>query len=407
MALYAIGGILFSLARYHWILLVIARFLQGIAVSGIELFLKALLPALRGPCFISVAQAMGSAIGPVVGVLISEQLGWEWMKRTSVLIVIVVAACMHFSIAPLPNSESVQGGRPSSWLNGPVDRIGLLLYCSSLAALVAALSCAEHLASWHSWMVLTPLALGVVLLYLFWVFEKQQERPLIPLPIFSDVRIVEAYVSVFGQGFVQDTMLAYQPLFLKTVSHQPLWEAAQSMFRSVTAFAVSRGLVRFLPRKNLTLAIRFSWIGAAVASLLWYVGGPNWIIQVALGGGLSCIFNTTRFLNMGADPPAVAAAKEIFPILQLLGSLTGSTLSSVIFGFTLRINPSKDLSQAESFKSGKFKALEPLELTKIQVEGLYQEAFYTIWKIMAGFACLGFLGSSFGWIKGRVQAWWV
>lgn len=261
MALYAWGAVfLFLYSASHPSVFLVGRGLQGIGVSGIELYLEHLEHTRSHRPLIHIAQFLGSIVGPHSGAAISESHSWRWIEIVNITAMIIATVLIYCSEGVLPRDQIELGGQPHSWLHGPVDFKGLLLYFFGFLLLAISISCAGQLVpllSWPSWIIGAPMILGVALLFWFAVLEQWQTRPLLPYLTFS-VKMAVALISVFAQGFIQYRMLAYQPLFFQTVFHQSPSQAAFSILPLVLGFAASRSaepLINRMPSKNQYLLI--------------------------------------------------------------------------------------------------------------------------------------------------------
>ncbi|MEV0018946.1 MFS transporter [Streptomyces tendae] len=116
----------------------------------------------------------GSAVGLIVGGLLTEYLNWRWSLYVNVPIAL---AALLGAPAFLRDRSGRRGGH--------LDVPGALLGCGGLVALVYGFSEAEP-RGWSSPSVLTPLVAGVVLLTAFVWWQSRAASPLLPLRIVRD-----------------------------------------------------------------------------------------------------------------------------------------------------------------------------------------------------------------------------
>ncbi|BBY21923.1 hypothetical protein MSTO_21280 [Mycobacterium stomatepiae] len=113
------------------------------------------------------------ALGPLLGGLCVDFLGWRWIFVLSA-IPMAVGYALTFWLCPI--SGRVEGAR--------VDTAGVVLSSVGLAATVYALIEAQR-DGWIDPMVTTPLVIGVAALVGFVSWQRRSSRPMLPLPLFT------------------------------------------------------------------------------------------------------------------------------------------------------------------------------------------------------------------------------
>ncbi|MEU6819552.1 MFS transporter [Streptomyces atriruber] len=131
----------------------------------------------------------GSAVGLIVGGLLTEYLNWRWSLYVNVPIAL---AALLGAPAFLRDRSGRRGGH--------LDVPGALLGCGGLVALVYGFSEAEPL-GWTSPSVLTPLVAGVILLAAFVWWQSRAANPLLPLRIVKD-RVRAGSLATMGLATV-------------------------------------------------------------------------------------------------------------------------------------------------------------------------------------------------------------
>jgi MFS family permease len=162
--------------------LVAARGTQGLFAALLAPSALALLattfsePDERGKAFgiFGAVAGGGSAVGLLLGGILTEWLGWRWCLYVNLLIAVPTA------IAGLRLLENVaQPARPR------LDLAGTVLATGGLFALVYGFSNTES----HSWgdpVTIVALALAVVLLIAFAFVESRVAHPLLPLRVITN-----------------------------------------------------------------------------------------------------------------------------------------------------------------------------------------------------------------------------
>jgi EmrB/QacA subfamily drug resistance transporter len=178
-------------------LLVAARAAQGL---GAALVTPAALSSLTGPFpkggdrsravgFWTAAQAGGAASGWIVGGLLAQGPGWEW-----VFFATVPVGILGVLLAPLLLSESRDPSAPPK-----LDAAGATAATAALALLVYGCTRAEEVGP-ASLSTLGPLGLSAALVAAFILIEARVGHPMVPLGVFRSRGLV-------GSGLVA---LAFQ-----------------------------------------------------------------------------------------------------------------------------------------------------------------------------------------------------
>ncbi|MFF9161539.1 MFS transporter [Streptomyces longwoodensis] len=196
-----------------------ARALQGVfaavlAPSALSLLTTTFTdPKERGKAFgiYGALAGSGSAIGFIVGGLLTEYLNWRWCLYVNV----PIAAVAVFGAFALLHDRP---GHADARLDVP----GVLLGCGGLVAIVYGFSEAEP-RGWSDPLVLALLAGGVALLAVFVWWQTRAKSPLLPLHIVRDrdragcfLTMGLATIGMFGlflfMTYYLQVILAYSPV---------------------------------------------------------------------------------------------------------------------------------------------------------------------------------------------------
>jgi EmrB/QacA subfamily drug resistance transporter len=196
-----------------------ARALQGVfaallAPSALSLLTTTFTdPKERGKAFgiYGALAGSGSAIGFVVGGVLTEYLNWRWCLYVNVPIAVVAVVG---ALALLHDRPGHAGAR--------LDVPGVLLGCGGLVTLVYGFSEAEP-RGWTDPYVLALFAVSVVLLAVFVWWQNRTPGPLLPLHIIRDrnragcfLTMALAVIGMFGlflfMTYYLQAILGYSPL---------------------------------------------------------------------------------------------------------------------------------------------------------------------------------------------------
>ncbi|MEU0596656.1 MFS transporter [Streptomyces sp. NPDC006393] len=196
-----------------------ARALQGafaavLAPSALSLLTTTFTdPRERGKAFgiYGALAGSGSAIGFIVGGLLTEYLNWRWCLYVNVpiAVVAVLGACALLHDRP---------GDPGARLDVP----GAVLGCGGLVAVVYGFSEAQP-RGWTDPLVLALFAAGAALLAGFVTWQTRAPRPLLPLHVIRErnragcfLTMLLAVIGMFGlflfMTYYLQGILGYSPL---------------------------------------------------------------------------------------------------------------------------------------------------------------------------------------------------
>jgi EmrB/QacA subfamily drug resistance transporter len=339
----AIGGAAGSFA-----VLVTARALQGafgavLAPAALGTLVSTFSdPRERGRAFgvFGSVAAGGSAIGLVLGGVLTEYFSWRWCLYVNLVFAAIAAAG---ALAYL------RGGRPVS--RPQMDWPGAVLACAGLFAIVFGFSQAET-AGWTSALTVGSLVGGMLLFAGFVVAEQRVPHPLLPLRVIVDRVRGGAYVAVGISGMAVFGTFLFLTFYLQVVNgFSPLTTGL--LFLPMTAsILISSNLSSSFglgPRALIAAGMLLSAGGMAlltqVTVISSYVSGvlPALII---LGLGLGQIFAqaiNTATAGVAREDSGVASAL-VNTIQQVGGSIGTAALSTIALNATARYLIGRDTS---------------------------------------------------------------
>ena len=216
-------------------LLNLARGLQG--VGGAAMFATSL--ALIGQEFHGSdrATAFGVwgatiggavAIGPLVGGLITEHLGWEWIFFVNIPIGVVAIALVERRLANVAAQDPER-----------IDLPGLLAFSLSLFLLIFGLIRGNP-EGWGSPLILTCLIGAVVLLVLFVAIEHRSSHPMLDLGLFRKPAFNGVSAVAFCLSAGMFALFLYLTIYLQGVlGYEPLQAGLRFLPLSVISFFVA------------------------------------------------------------------------------------------------------------------------------------------------------------------------
>ncbi len=308
----------------------------------------------------------GGAAGVLLGGVLTEGLGWEWVLWVNVPIGIAAAA-----IAPSLIAETRAEGEVRHF-----DVAGATTITLGLSAFVFALLDAES-AGWGSAQTIGTLAASVLLLAAFVAIERRSRAPLVPFSIFRIRTITGANIVGLLIGCSLFSMFFFISLYMQQVLGYSPIKAGLSYLPLAVSIIISAGIASALVTKvgfkpilalgMLLIAIGLVWFGqvSADGSFLADILGPS--LFAAVGLGFAFVPVTIAAVSGIEDREQGLASGLINTSQQVGGALGLAVLAAIANGI---INASHD----------------PVKLT---------EGFQAAFLVGAVFAFLGLLATLF------------
>ena len=134
---------------------------------------------------------MGTALGPFVGGLLSEQVSWRWVFLLNVpLAALAIIFCLRWVPKMPPAGAAAR-----------IDWVGLVLVSAGVVALAYAADRAGEW-GWASPALIGLLVLAVVLLVVFTIVERRVKDPLIDMSLFRN----RPYVLIIIDGTIANVV---------------------------------------------------------------------------------------------------------------------------------------------------------------------------------------------------------
>jgi EmrB/QacA subfamily drug resistance transporter len=272
----------------------------------------------------------GGAAGVLLGGILTEYIGWEWVLWVNVPIGIGAAL-----IAPRLILESRAEHETRHF-----DAWGALSVTAGLSVLVYALVEAPD-AGWGSGQTIGLLAASLALIAVFIGIERRSASPLMPFSIFRNRTLTGANVVGILTGASLFSMFFFISLYMQNVLGFSAIEAGLAYLPLAVTIIISAGVasqlvtrVGFKPILGagmLFVAGGLIWFGqiSADGSFVADVLGPS--LLAAIGLGLAFVTQTIAAVSRVSDREAGLASGLINTSQQIGGALGLAILSSVAF----------------------------------------------------------------------------
>jgi EmrB/QacA subfamily drug resistance transporter len=283
----------------------------------------------RGTAFGVWGATIGGAVavGPLVGGVLTEGLGWQWIFFVNVPIGIaaVVLALTRLRETRDPDAAGI-------------DWAGALTFSLALFLLVFGLIRANA-EGWGSPLIVGCLGGSVVLLALFLLVERRQARPMLDLQLFRKPTFAGASIVAFCLSASMFAMFLYLTLYVQNIlGYSPLDAGLRFLPITLVSFFVAPLAGRLsarLPVKGfLTVGLLMVGTGLLLMSGLtvrsdWTALLPGFIVA---GAGIGMINPPLASTAIGVVPPARSGmASGINNTFRQVGIATGIAALGALF----------------------------------------------------------------------------
>jgi EmrB/QacA subfamily drug resistance transporter len=275
----------------------------------------------------AVAGSAG-AVGVLLGGILTESLGWEWVLWVNVPVSLIALA---LTPGLIPESRSDSATRH-------FDAAGAVSITAGLSVLAYALLDASS-AGWGSAKIVSLLALSAVLIAGFIVIERNSQAPLVPLSIFRMRTLTGANVVGLLLGASLFSMFFFISLYMQQVlGYSPIHAGLSYLPLAITIIVaagvggqlVTRfGFKPILAAGMLFVAVGLAWFsriavhGSFVADIL----GPS--LLAAMGLGFGFVTSTIAAVSGVGDHEQGLASGLINTSQQIGGALGLAVLSTI------------------------------------------------------------------------------
>jgi EmrB/QacA subfamily drug resistance transporter len=324
--------------------LILFRALQGLGAGIIVTVPKKIIaemvpPRQRGKYMglFGIAGGISTVVGPTLGGLITDSLGWQWIFFVNVPIGILALSII---IPYLPEFGVIVKEKV-------MDYLGIITFTGALTSFLVALTFSQQNTIIPTLLLDSLWIFSIIMLSGFIYAESKAKEPILPLYLFKNSVFTISTISVFLLGAITLVGSVYIPLFLQSV--QGLSPSASGAYLTALMFAmiITAILAGQIISKTGTykkLAIISFAIGTfgmfLLSTLTQNTNNLELIIYeiiVGVGAGLAmptfivAVQNAVKKRDLGV----VTSASMYF---EQLGSVIGLAILGTIVNMTLKLN---------------------------------------------------------------------
>jgi EmrB/QacA subfamily drug resistance transporter len=195
LAVFVAGSILAAMSQSTgW--LIACRVLQGIGVGGLTALVQVILSDLVSPRergrysgYLGAVFGVGTVIGPLLGGVVTDSLGWRWCFGIGVPFAIGAFVVLQKTLHLPPRRREAR-----------IDYLGATLIAAGVSSLLIWVSLAGQEYAWASWQTAVLVAAGLIFCFGAVMVERHVREPLVPLRLFAERNVVLAVVAGIAVG---------------------------------------------------------------------------------------------------------------------------------------------------------------------------------------------------------------
>jgi EmrB/QacA subfamily drug resistance transporter len=320
--------------------MIAGRLVQGAATplmapASMALVAASFPPQQRARAFavVMAAFSLGGALGPILGGLTTDTIGWRWLFWFNLPPLALALAFARFGTVNSRNATV-----------GGFDIASLFLFALGFAGVVVYLVQGPDTGFASTWL-LGALGAGLACLVVFLVNERRSQRPLLNPALFRSRDAVAAYVASLTMYFGYIGSLFVASIFLGTAMADsatavglrlsPLTLSVAIVGYSAGHVATRFGLLRTFRLGNSILAISVLAVSLVTVVLLDSTRLASDLIMIPFaltgcGVGLALTTGTTIAVNEAQGEDAGAASGLISTVRQI-GGLLGVSILGALF----------------------------------------------------------------------------
>jgi MFS family permease len=316
--------------------MLVGRAMQGLAMGFIPVaiaLIREVVPpemANTGIAAMSATLGVGGAIGLPLAAWVVQTFNFHalfWMAAIFAGVLLVALATL------VPRPRDAKGGR--------VDLVGAVGLAIGLVAVLLGVSKGREW-GWLDGRTIGAIALGLVVLGVWAVFELGQDEPLVDLRATAHRPVLLTNIAAVAIGFGMMAQAIVVPQLLQlptstgyglgqTILEAGLWMAPGGLMMLVFAPVSSRMMTNVGPKRTLMTGAAVLGAGYLVAFLLMDAPWQLLVASVVISSGVGIGYAAMPALIMGSTPAAEAgSALGVNALMRSVGTTTAAAVMATI-----------------------------------------------------------------------------
>ena len=310
-----------------WMLL--ARAFQGLGAAVVFPASMALLaltfPAEQRGLAMGIYGAIGSscsALGPLVGGYLSDEISWRWIFWINVPIIILIVS----GFLAAWREPDFEIPRPH------IDFPGLVTLVIGISSLVLAIMQGADW-GWDSPLIIGLFIAAVIFLVFFVVAEGRAKEPLIEIDLFNNGTFSSSNLTIFTGQFTKIAVMVFGALYFQEVLRMDPLKAGLALFPAIVPIPLTASLAgvatdKYGPRYPVLAGLLLAAIALVLMGFTVHTDKYIYIVPTLIAWGLSVAWMFA---------PALVAVMNTVPA-EKQGQASGIVLTAQIFGATIGLS---------------------------------------------------------------------
>ncbi|KFY16284.1 hypothetical protein V492_01460 [Pseudogymnoascus sp. VKM F-4246] len=363
--------------------------------------------------FIGMTWAFASAIGPILGGVLTEKVSWRWCFYINLPITgaafFIIAFVLHLDT---PKTPVVAGLLAVDWL-------GSITIAGATVMFLLGLTFGGVIHPWDSPIVVCLIVFGILLFVVFLLIEwKVAKYPIMPLEMFENPSNIASLLGVFFHGMMMIIGSFFMPLYFQSVLGATallsgVWMlplALSLSFCSAGTGAYISATGRYMDCIRAAFAISVLGFGLLYDLPLGKTWSKIVIYQIICGLGVGPNFQSLLLaLQNQVKPHHYATVTATLGFTRNLATAIGVVIGNVVFQNSMIKQESQlkeslgpKISQMLSGKNAESSVFQINKLPTAQrdiARAAYYSALRNVWIMAVALAAAGLITCVF--IKGR------
>lgn len=328
MALFLLGSVACGLA-WNMSSLVVFRAIQGLGAGAITPVGRTLIGDVyhgadraRMQGWVSGVFIGAAVIGPVVGAFLVAHTIWQMVFWVNLPMGALAAAILYFAL-----KENITPRRSR------IDLLGTALLGLGTFVLLFALAQAATLP--RLWLIVL-LALALVILFVFAIYERGVAEPIWPMSLWRDRMSTSGNLVSLALGITMMGIAAYLPVYIQGVMGDTALVAgftvmAMSATSPLGAVLAGRIMLRWSYRAAATTGAVFYIAGSVMMMMLGPQSGAIWAAASALMVGFGLGLNNNTYM-VAIQAESSWSTRGIATGVFIFARILGQALGAAAFG---------------------------------------------------------------------------
>ncbi len=339
VSIFLIGSILCGLSQ-NMVMFIAFRGLQGLGAGALFPIALAIIgdifaPSERGRYqgFFGAVFGVSTLVGPAIGGIITDTVGWHWIFYVNVPIGVVVLYLI-WRILPTHHEEGVER---------QIDYLGAVLLAAALVPMLIGFT-NKQFGDWTDPAVGGLIALGLVLAVVFVFVESRAHEPIVPLTLFRNPAFTASVAAFFLSIMGFFAAVVFLPRWFQFVQHSSATESGYQILPLLLGLiisAISAGQIIAALRRYKALIVVALVVEAVGLFLLTNLRPDTpmpvlWFWMAVTGIGVGPSFAAFTLVVQNAVPPRMlGSATSSLTLFQQVGGTIGLAITGTILATKL------------------------------------------------------------------------